>query len=35
MTPFGALASFDPSPMPNNNTRDQLFRLTAFARCAG
>jgi hypothetical protein len=23
------------SPMPANNTRDQLFRLTAFARCAG
>ena len=23
------------STMPLNNTRDQLFRLTAFARCAG
>jgi hypothetical protein len=21
--------------MPNTNTREQLFRLTAFARCAG
>jgi hypothetical protein len=21
--------------MPNNNTREELFRLTAFARCAG